>query len=468
MKLQTKLILATVAAGVLVALTSLRLVLSASSVTMAANDEARATKIVNTLSELRFLTFENLLTHDQTSRAQWEIKNAELADLLVPAPDATADELATLQEMATLSGEIKPQFDRLVATYSTTPSLTADQQHLQERLASQILVKQQTQVSDMLKLASAAQDNVIRINRRASYLVGSVIVFMVAVTIGNFLLFTRTVTDSLKKLQKGAQEVGARHFAYRIKPRHPHDEFGQVARAFNKMAEATGRLDQAKSEFIVLATHQLKTPLGELRGYTENLLIGAAGDKPEQRQQYLELMQAVLERASHLVNNLLDISQIERGKIALHLTPVSLRALTDDSIKDFEHDIAAKGLTLTVDDTAGAATVMADRLIAGEALRNIIHNAVKFTAAGGITVRLATEGNVGIITIADTGPGIGEAVREELFRDKGILGKPLMSGGGANVGLYIANRFVAVQHGTLRLLPSDTGAVFEVTLPLTP
>lgn len=468
MKLRNKLIIATVLAGVFVAAISALLVWSVLAVNVAANNMARATQVVNAISDIRFLTFENLLNHDQTSHAQWERENTVLANLLQPSSNAGPDERATLQDIARLSGEIKPLFDRLVAAYGTEAVPTALQQQLQERLASQILVKQQTQISEMLQLESAAQSTVIRINTQASLLVGTTVIFMVALTIGNFVLFTRGVTRSLDQLLEGAREITARHFGFRIKPRNPDDEFGQVAKAFNSMAAATGKLDQAKSEFVVLAAHQLKTPMAQLKGYVENLTSGVAGDIAESKTPYLREMEAVCDRAFHLIDNLLDISQIERGTIAMAPAPLNLRSLVDETLHMFRYDIETKGLTLHVVGSADETMVVADPLLTIEALKNIIHNAVKFTDMGSITVTLSQEDEWGTVTVTDTGIGVSAAARKELFRTTGMLGDPLMSGQGAKLGLYVAHKFLALEGGSITLLPSAAGAVFQVKLPRFP
>lgn len=427
---------------------------------------ARASRIVNSVSGLRFLTFENLLNHDQTSYAQWKRGNAELAVLLEPPTDTSPAERTALQNIAELSAEIAPLFNRLVATYSAPTPLSPLQQQLQERLASQILIKQQTQINDMLQFASATQDSVARINTQAGLLVGVTVIFMVAVTIANYILFTRMVANSLRELQTGAREIAAHHFEYRIKPHNPHDEFGQVAKVFNNMAEATGRLDQAKSEFVVLAAHQMKTPLGQLRGYIDNLASGAAGKQDAKEIPYLHEMLAVCDRAFHLIDNLLDISQIERGTVVMQRSSHSLRSLVDEAAHVFGQDLTRKNLALTVDDAGGGITVFADPILTVEMLKNILHNAVKYTDKGGVTITLRQEGTWGIVTIADTGSGISEAAHKELFRSSGILGRPLMSGQGAGLGLYVANRFAMFEGGRIKLLPSETGATFEVRLPL--
>lgn len=465
MKLRTKLLLATIIAGLLVAAISILLVWSALAVSAAADNMARATQVVNAISDLRFLTFENLLYHDQTSRAQWDRENSTLTSLLQPTHTTNTTERATLQHILELSSEIKPLFDRLVATYGTS-SASPDQQQLQERLASQILIKQQTQINDMLQLASTAQAAVTQINNRASLFVGVTVIFMLAVTIGNFLVFTRSVTSELRKLQKGAQEIAARHFGYRIKTNETDDEFGEVAKAFNDMAVATGRLDQAKSEFIVLATHQLKTPIAELKSYAEGMLIDGTNARPEKRIHYLYAMRSVCDRASHLINNLLDISQIERGGMTVELAPQNLRELVDRTVHTFEQELRAKHLSLHVESPNKSVPVLADALLTTEALRNVIHNAVKFTEQGGITVTLSTSGKMGVITIADTGAGVSRADRRSLFQSNGMLGKPLMSGQGAKLGLYVTNKFLSIQGGSIALMPGAVGAVFQIKLPL--
>src|SRR5258708_1521037 len=136
--------------------------------------------------------------------------------------------------------------------------------------------------------------------------------------------------------------------------------------------------DKKASDFVTLAAHQLKTPIAELKGYVENLLAGTAGPVNEQQAHYLEQKHHVCQRSSHLIDNLLDISQIELGIVTMALTPTDLQALVEHVLGGFEHDIRAKGLSLTLDQAGSEVVIFADPFRTSEVLKNLIHNAVKF------------------------------------------------------------------------------------------
>lgn len=224
--------------------------------------------------------------------------------------------------------------------------------------------------------------------------------------------------------------------------------------------------ERAKSDFVSLTAHQLKTPVAELKGYAENMLSGATGPLLDKQRYYLEQMKAVCDRNFHLIENLLDISQIEMGVITLNLTPIAPHLLVEEALVDFNQELARKGLTLERTGFDKDVIIFADPVKTIEVLKNVINNAIKFTDEGGINIIIEKRGNWGVIKVVDTGSGINEMQREKLFKRGGVFGTLFMSGHGAGLGLYIAKEFMTFQGGTIDTLPStDKGTTIEIKLP---
>lgn len=224
--------------------------------------------------------------------------------------------------------------------------------------------------------------------------------------------------------------------------------------------------DRLKTEFVSLVAHQLKTPVAEVKSYAENLLSGTAGQLLPKQREYLEAMRAVCDRNFRLIENLLDISQIEQGVMMLDLTPIELRLMVEEALSGFKEAIDKKGLGLELKGLDQEIVVFADPVKTIEVLRNLIHNALKFTAKGTITIQTSQTATKGIIRVSDTGSGIAPEQLKSLFHRGGLLGKLFMSGQGAGLGLYVAKQFLAFQKGTISVETTPgKGSTFIVKLP---
>jgi PAS domain S-box-containing protein len=224
--------------------------------------------------------------------------------------------------------------------------------------------------------------------------------------------------------------------------------------------------ERAKSDFVSLTAHQLKTPVAELKGYAENMLSGATGPLLDKQRYYLEQMKQVCDRNFHLIENLLDISQIEMGVITLNLTPIALHLLIEEALVEFNQEIKRKGLKLERKGFDKDVIVFADPVKTIEVLKNVLNNAIKFTDQGSVQIDIEKRGEWGIVKITDTGSGINDMQRETLFKRGGVFGTLFVSGHGAGLGLYIAKQFLTFQSGTIDALPSaDKGTTMEIKLP---
>jgi PAS domain S-box-containing protein len=196
-------------------------------------------------------------------------------------------------------------------------------------------------------------------------------------------------------------------------------------------------VEEMKKSLISVVSHQLKTPVGEINGYVENLLEGLAGELTPKQSEYLMDMREIGMNNYRLISDLLSISKIERGLTTAILDKMPLMEVVQLSLRDYENIMARKGLTLKLEGFEGTLEVMVDRDKLVETLRNLINNAIKFTDKGGLTFRVEVKDRVVLLHVKDTGKGISDTAMAQLFTQKRILGEEA-GRAGAGLGLYVA------------------------------
>jgi signal transduction histidine kinase len=238
----------------------------------------------------------------------------------------------------------------------------------------------------------------------------------------------------------------------------------------NRELAAAGRI---KDEFLAHTSHELRTPLNSILGFSKLILDGLCKDKEEER----ELLHDVFASAQHLlgvVNDLLDISGIEAGKMTLHIEEVSPRHVLDSTLPLVALQAADKGLELR-DETSRLALppVRADEVRLRQALLNLLSNAVKFTSHGSVTLRADLERHPGYLCleVEDTGIGIPAEQREAVFQKfVQVKAAQLHKDGvaGLGLGLAITRRLIEMMGGGIGIDAGQGGRGTRVwfTLPL--
>lgn len=230
---------------------------------------------------------------------------------------------------------------------------------------------------------------------------------------------------------------------------------------------ARKEIEQMKTDFVSLVSHQLKTPVAGIKAYIENLLGGLAGDLTEKQSQYLAEMRELCSRNYRLISDLLNISMIERGVLTVDMQPVALREVVGLALRDHTGSIEEKGLALNLEGTDEDTVVIADRDKLAEALRNVIDNALKFTDEGSITIKTGREGKYGTVEVQDTGRGMRKDVLKTLFQKEKVLSGAPKAGGGATLGLYIAKGFMQLQNGDITATSAvGKGSTFTLRVPM--
>ncbi len=230
--------------------------------------------------------------------------------------------------------------------------------------------------------------------------------------------------------------------------------------------EQADAANQAKSAFLANMSHELRTPLNGVIGYAQ--VLQHSPTITDRDRERVRVVQSSGEHLLHMINEVLDLSKIEAGKLELRIAPLHLRQLLLDSVANAENRAERKGLTLTLDLAPDVpAQVNGDAQKLRQVVDNLLSNAVKFTARGSVTLEVRREGARTRFAVRDTGVGITEADLSRLFQpfQQATEGRPAEPGTG--LGLTICQRLVALMGGELQVAtrPGE-GSEFFFALPL--
>jgi two-component system phosphate regulon sensor histidine kinase PhoR len=228
------------------------------------------------------------------------------------------------------------------------------------------------------------------------------------------------------------------------------------------------RLERVRTEFVANVSHELRTPLTAIRGYLETLLGGAL-EEQEHARRFLEIVFRHTERLGRLLDDLLDLSNIELGKIKLRLEPTDLRGALAPALTIIRPSAEGKGVSLVLDLGADLVPVLADQDRLTQILINLLDNAVKFTpSTGSVTVTAANRGEMVEVSVTDTGIGIAAhdllRVTERFYRVDRARSREL---GGTGLGLAIVKHLVQAHGGQLAIESElGKGTTVRFTLPV--
>lgn len=229
------------------------------------------------------------------------------------------------------------------------------------------------------------------------------------------------------------------------------------------------QIDKMKTEFISLASHQLRTPLSGLKWSIEMLITGTVGELNEKQRNLLVNIDNANERMITLVNSLLNVSRIESGRIIIDPKPTNLCALVDTIASDLKVKIQEKDQKIEIECANTDLTCVLDPDLIGQVFQNLITNAHKYSPEHTtITIRLSKDQNTIVCSVSDQGFGIPESEKEKVFtkfyRGTNIISK-VTDGNG--LGLYLVKSIVDSSGGTITFESSEkSGTTFTFTLPV--
>jgi signal transduction histidine kinase len=242
-------------------------------------------------------------------------------------------------------------------------------------------------------------------------------------------------------------------------------------RELRHLYEITQVLERNKSEFLASMSHELRTPLTAILGFSGTLLMGLPGPLNDAQTRQLEIIQRSANHLLSLINDLLDVAKVEAGKLQLHLETVSCREAVEE-IADLQRQAAMrKGLELRIDVPEDEVSVVTDRRALNQILLNLTNNAIKFTDAGTVTLRLSAPADKVVrIAVQDTGAGISATDQEKLFEAFNQV--PNLQSHwfeGTGLGLYLCRKLAAVLGSEISLQSEPgRGSTFTLALPVQP
>jgi PAS domain S-box-containing protein len=242
------------------------------------------------------------------------------------------------------------------------------------------------------------------------------------------------------------------------------------ARAFEfekQRAESLARIDRAKTDFFTNVSHEFRTPLTLLLGPAEDALADAEDPLSPGQRERLTVVNRNAQRLLKLVNNLLDFSRLESGKVTSRFEQLDLAGYTAELATMFESAAIRAGLTLSIDCQPLSVRPYVDQDQWAKIVLNLVSNALKFTFEGGITVRLAEEAGAAVLTVSDTGIGIPPSELPYLFeRFHRVPGARSRTHEGSGIGLALVQELTALHGGTVTATSSPgEGTTFTVRVP---
>ncbi len=227
-------------------------------------------------------------------------------------------------------------------------------------------------------------------------------------------------------------------------------------------------IDRMKSEFISLASHQLRTPLSAIKTYTHMLLDGYMGDLSAPQRRALSTVVGASNRMNELISTLLNITRIESGNLNVAPKSVNIRRLCEEVVRELSHNAVAKDITLELKSGAASPVIKTDNLILKEIVSNLVTNAVKYTPEQGtVTIKILVRGNAIVISVQDTGLGIPADAQAQIFtkffRAHNVVQRETS---GTGLGLYLVKGLTEQLSGKVKFTSVEgQGSTFSVSLP---
>jgi signal transduction histidine kinase len=238
-----------------------------------------------------------------------------------------------------------------------------------------------------------------------------------------------------------------------------------------KLEDANAKLkelDSMKSEFVSLATHQIRSPLAAIKGYVSLMEEGDYGEVPETFKEPLDTIFKSTESLSKMVTDFLDVSRLDLGQMKYEFSDFDFRDLANEVIKELSPGIKAKGLDLRIKITDSPCPIKADRVKLKQVLNNLVDNSAKYTKQGFMEISVENKGSKTLFAVKDSGVGISEKTMAVLFqrfsRAKNANEVNIL---GTGLGLYVAKKMTEANNGRVwaESAGEGKGAQFYVELP---
>ncbi len=278
------------------------------------------------------------------------------------------------------------------------------------------------------------------------------------------MFFINSIISPVQIIGKTAGQIARGDFKARIETkRHRDDEIGTLCDTINHMAEELASTENMKNEFISSVSHELRTPLTAIKGWGET--VATSPDDPFLVKKGMEVIVGEAERLSVIVEDLLDFSRMQNGKLTYHMEPCDVVAEMSEAILTLTDNAEKKQVLLDFTEPENFPVVVGDAVRLQQVFVNLLDNALKYTPAGGsIVVDMKNHQTHLEIMVSDTGCGIAPDDLEHI-KQKFYKGKDAVRGSG--IGLAIADEIVLAHGGRLDIASTPrVGTTVTVILPL--
>jgi PAS domain S-box-containing protein len=270
------------------------------------------------------------------------------------------------------------------------------------------------------------------------------------------------MTEALEKRRLAAE--------LQIKVQEATAELAQQNELLRRQHIALEQASALKSQFLANMSHEFRTPLNAILGYTHMLLHGVSGPVSEQQRKSLTRIDSNSQHLLALINDILDITRIEAGRMPLNLSSFEIPGLVNEVMSELEPIIRRTSLRVTAKMPRTLQPIKSDRQKVKQIVLNLLSNALKFTPAGSVTIAASYDEHKRwmIISVQDTGVGIAHEDQAKVFEDfRQLDASPTRGYGGTGLGLSICRRLAQMLGGTIELISDlDTGSTFRLKLPL--
>ncbi|PLW81223.1 two-component sensor histidine kinase [Kineobactrum sediminis] len=403
---------------------------------------------------------------------------------------------AGIEQLGTLSTEVtRPQFERLAQASNfllaswlefyrryNDPGFDGDMDDPLPYIETLEHLRQLEQRQAFIAVQRASIiDRTIALTDRITVLGFLSSIFLTAL-LGFFLL--RYTNRSLKRLKTGTERIGSGDLNYRIDNIEDRGELGDLATAFNAMSDKLGNAieevrqardvaddaNAAKSRFLANVSHELRTPLNAIIGYSE-MLGDELDDQGEvDRKQFQRDLEKIVlsgRQLLALINDILDLSKIETGKMTLHHEHFAPGHIIEQVAEGMEPLLRDKNNRLHLCDCSALPPLYSDATRFRQLFMNLLSNACKFTDDGDISVTASATDGWLTFSVTDTGIGMDEAQQSRVF-DAFVQAEPATSAryGGTGLGLAICREYCELLGGRISVRSEPgAGSVFTVVLP---
>lgn len=287
---------------------------------------------------------------------------------------------------------------------------------------------------------------------------------VLALVVGKMVV--NRITGPIHRMEHVANQMALGNFKEKVEVKS-RDEIGNLGLALNHMSSALEEVDQQRRDFLANVSHDLRTPLSYIKGYSEAMIEGVVTEE-EQQKKYLRLIHREAGRLQRMVHDLLDLAQLEGDSYPLNCMPLPLAQLVEDTMAKYEPFLKEKNIFLAL-DLDPEVIVMGDEDRLEQVITNLVDNALRYTGEQGkLKISLVQQKDNCVLTLSDTGEGIPEEelqrLGERFYRvDKSRTRKK----GGSGLGLSIVKQIIFLHKGNFQIQSQvGEGTDVSITLPL--